>query len=98
MNSFYIEQCSKADADDTILHVGDLACFKQDRDSKGLDCKPETLLKSIKAQFINIRGNHDVNNKVRSLCESMRLHLSKKFPDVSVSHYPTYDRRALGHF
>lgn len=98
MNNTYIDKCCNVSRDDIIIHVGDLACFKQDRNSKGLDCKPEFMLKDVKAQFINVRGNHDLNNKVKSLCESMRIHLSKKFPDVSVSHYPTYDRRSFGHF
>ena len=61
--------------------------------SKGLDVKPNELLKDISATFINIRGNHDLSNRVKSICDSMHIYLSKRYPSVSLSHYPTYDRR-----
>ena len=56
------------------------------------------LLKFVNAQLINIHGNHDSNNKVKSICYSMRTVLGKKYTAVSVSHYPTYDKRAYGQF
>ena len=59
----------------------------------GLDVKPYELIKDIPATFINIRGNHDLNNKVKSVCDSMHIFLSKRYPSVSLSHYPTYDSR-----
>ena len=59
--------CERAKPEDTIIHVGDLASVGMDRhnglDSKGLDVKPIELLSSIKATFVNIRGNHDISNK-----------------------------------
>ena len=89
-----IRSCKeRAKPDDIIYHLGDLASYKVDRGSKGLDVKPDLLLKDISATFINIRGNHDLNNKVKSVCDSMHLFLSKRYPSVSLSHYPTYDRR-----
>lgn len=95
MNQALLESCfDRASADDVIIHVGDLASFKQDRSNKGLDVKPAEIIATIPATFLNIRGNHDINNKVKSICESMRIRLGKKFPDVSLSHYPSYDRRA----
>lgn len=80
---------------DIIYHLGDLFCYKQDShlNSKGLDVKPDEVLKDIQATFINIRGNHDLNNKVKSICDSMHMFLSKRYPSVSLSHYPTYDKR-----
>lgn len=83
-------QCPK---DDIIIHVGDLYYF----DSKNGE-KPVDLLKFVNAQLINIHGNHDSNNKVKSICHSMRTILGKKYTAVSVSHYPTYDKRAYGQF
>ena len=85
----------RAKPEDIIYHLGDLCCYKQDShlDSKGLDVKPYELIKDIPATFINIRGNHDLNNKVKSACDSMHLFLSKRYPSVSLAHYPTYDRR-----
>lgn len=86
----------RAKPDDIIYHLGDLFCFGNDNhagESKGHDIKPQAMLKDIPAMFINIRGNHDLNNKVKSVCDSMHMFLSKRFPSVSLSHYPTYDTR-----
>ena len=87
----------RAKPEDIIYHLGDLASFGQDNhvgmNSKGLNVKPYELIKDIPATFVNIRGNHDLNNKVKSICDSMHLFLSKRYPSVSLSHYPTYDRR-----
>ena len=89
-----IRSCrERAKEDDIIYHIGDLASFKLDRGRKGLDVKPQEMLKDISATFINIRGNHDLNNRVKSACDSMHMFLSKRYPSVSLSHYPTYDRR-----
>lgn len=99
MNEAYIRSCvERAGEDDLIIHVGDLCSFKSDRGSKGLEVKPIEIIKSIPATFINIRGNHDVNNKVFSAADSMRTNLGKRYLDVSICHYPTYDKRAIGHF
>lgn len=87
----------RAKADDVIYHLGDLASYGFDnhfeKPSKGLGVKPTELLKDVKAVFINIRGNHDLNNKVKSVCDAMHMFLSKRYPSVSLSHYPTYDPR-----
>ena len=93
-----IRSCKqRAKSDDIIYHLGDLASYKQDNhgglNSKGLDVKPNDLLKDISATFINIRGNHDLSNRVKSICDSMHIYLSKRYPSVSLSHYPTYDSR-----
>ena len=83
----------RAKKDDVIYHLGDLSCFKMDRGSKGSSIKASEMLKDISATFINIRGNHDLNNKVKSICDSMHMFLSKRYPSVTLSHYPTYDQR-----
>lgn len=97
--------CQRAKADDTIIHVGDLFCYKQDThvakhgmSVKGSDRKPKDVLMDVHAMFVNIRGNHDLNNRVKSLCESMRVKLGKRYPSVSVGHYPSYDVHAKGQF
>lgn len=97
--------CQHAKDDDTIIHVGDLFCYKQDShaekqglSSNGSDKKPIELIDIIPATFVNIRGNHDLNNKVKSLCDSLRTKLSSRYLSVSVSHYPSYDPHAIGHF
>jgi len=90
--------CERANEDDMIIHAGDLFSMGLDRGSLGRTDKPFDVIKQIPAQFINIRGNHDLHNDVKSLCESMRIYLSRRFPDVSISHYPSYDPRAKGQF
>lgn len=84
---------SLAKPEDVIYHLGDLACYHSDRNGKGLSIKPYQLIKDIPATFLNIRGNHDLSNKVKSTCDSMHMRLSKRYPSVSLSHYPTFDHR-----
>lgn len=99
MNSYLLNSCrSKTTMNDVIIHVGDLASFKSDRGQKGLDVNPMSLVNAFDASFINIRGNHDIYNHVKSVADSMRMHLNKRFPNVSVSHYPSYDPRCVGNF
>ena len=98
-----IRSCrDRAKPEDVIIHVGDLASVGIDRhdglNSKGLDVKPSEMLSDIKATFVNIRGNHDSSNKVKSLCDCMRTRLGKRYPNVSISHYPSYDHRAVNQF
>lgn len=47
---------------------------------------------------MNLKGNHDISNRVKSLAISMRTALGKRYPNVSVSHYPSYDVHAKGHW
>lgn len=92
MNTKIIKMCNSiADSqNDIIIHCGDL----MERPS-GINLNPTIFISNnINAQFINIKGNHDVNNRVKSLCKSMRISLGKVFPDVSVSHYPSTDIRS----
>ena len=93
-----IRSCKeRAKPEDTIYHLGDMCLYGNDMHystpDKGLDVKPYELIKDIPATFINIRGNHDLNNKVKSVCDSMHMFLSRRYPSVSLSHYPTYDSR-----
>lgn len=89
---------SKTTPNDTIIHAGDLACFKSDRGRKGLDVNPMELVKQIPATFVNVHGNHDDSNRVKSICDSMHVHLGVRYPNVFVCHFPSYDRRAEGKF
>lgn len=83
---------------DLIIHVGDLACFKSDRDHGGLEVNPQMFIQKINATFINIKGNHDLNNKVKSTCTCLQTSLGKKFPNVTIGHYPSYDIHAKDTF
>ena len=62
MNNSFLEMCQKINIDDTIIHCGDLYCYNQ-------NIKPFDFIKNIPATFVNIRGNHDINNKVKSICD-----------------------------
>lgn len=95
MDAALLRSCTqRAKADDTIIHIGDLYSYGFDRGNEGSRVKPADVIKNIPAQFINIRGNHDMSNRVKSLCESMTIRLGKRYPDVVVGHYPSYDDRA----
>ena len=100
MDRALIDDCNEqAQVGDVIYHIGDLASWKQDRGKEGLDVKPMDIVsQQIDATFLNIKGNHDISNKVMSVCESMRSKLGKRYPNVSLSHYPSYDPRASLHF
>jgi calcineurin-like phosphoesterase family protein len=91
MNRRFVSMCEALGHDDIIVHAGDLACF---RSENGLDVRPSELLKGVKASFVNVRGNHDVSNKVKSACDSMTTRLGRHYPNVVVGHYPSYDPRA----
>ena len=81
---------------DTIIHVGDFASYNSDGDSNGLRINPQRLIANIPATFLNIRGNHDLSNKVKSVATMIRTKLGKKYRAVSISHYPSYDIRSKG--
>lgn len=88
----------RAKPDDIIIHVGDLASYGKDRhadlNSNGLIVNPMHLIKDIPAIFINIKGNHDNSNRVKSTADSLQIHLGKRYPNVTVGHYPSYDTRS----
>lgn len=90
-----IGMCKKMTTqDDTIVHIGDLCSFGIDRGTECGKKKPHDLVKDIPATFINIRGNHDLSNKVKSACDSMQLQLGRRYPNVICGHYPSYSYHA----
>jgi calcineurin-like phosphoesterase family protein len=99
MNKSIISTCNNMapSKSDIVIHVGDFACFKKDRGKIGLSENPNKILQNISSTFFNIEGNHDTNNKVRSIGNYLRTTLGP-FVDVSVSHYPSNDERAKGTF
>jgi calcineurin-like phosphoesterase family protein len=99
MNAAYLASCNRlAGTDDVIIHVGDLFQRGKDQGQEGSRSGPSSFLRKIKATFVNVRGNHDAANRVKSVCDSMRTRLGKKFVDVSVGHYPTTSPEAEGSF
>lgn len=103
MDAAYLRACmDRAGRGDLIVHLGDLACFNSDshggEKSSGIGMRADVFLSGLDAQFVNVRGNHDVSNRVFSACESMRTALGSRYPDVSASHFPSYDDRSRLHW
>ncbi len=99
MNNAIIEMCNSiAGPNDTIIHVGDLFCHGNDRGTEGSILKPDDFLSKINANFVNVQGNHDASNGVRSIAYYLRTSLGRAFTDVSVSHYPSFSRKANGQY
>ena len=84
--------------DDLLIHCGDLAQYGNDRKWRGVKTNPREFIVAMKPTFINIEGNHDRGNKVKSVCTSMRTTLGKKYVSVSLGHYPSNHPAARGTF
>ena len=96
--AFLKSAAEKVRDDDILVHVGDFASYGIDRGYQGLKEKPAEIIAKLPGKFINLRGNHDINNGVFCLGNSLNLSLGKRYPYVSASHYPSYDKRASGTF
>lgn len=83
--------------DDMLIHLGDFIQYGKDREWAGKKQRPFEFIKQINPMFINIQGNHDEHNKMKSACISMRTHLGKKY-SVSLSHFPSNNPLAKGTF
>jgi len=57
--------------DDTLISVGDFASYGRAKGIDGLRLHSSEYIKQIKGTFVNIEGNHDANNKTKSLCDFM---------------------------
>lgn len=99
MNNSIISTCNNMapSKSDIVIHIGDFACFKKDRGKNGLLENPNNIVSKLSSTFINLEGNHDPNNKVKSIGTYLRTSVGP-FIDVSLSHYPSYDERAKGTF
>ena len=99
MKSFFLKSTLDLISNqDILIHVGDFASYGIDRGHQGLKEKPIDIIAKIPGNFINLRGNHDINNNVFSVGNSLNLGLGKRYPFVSAAHYPSYDKRAIGTF
>jgi len=98
MNEVLISMCNLfAKSEDIVIHIGDLFCYGQDRNEAGSKINPTELLSKINPTFVNVEGNHDKNNKVKSIGKYIRTTLGP-FTDVSISHYPSTSQFAAGTF
>lgn len=96
--AFLKSVADKCGSDDVLIHIGDFASYGIDRGHQGLKEKPSSIISKIPIAFVNLRGNHDINNRVFCLGDSLNFGLGKRYPFVSAAHYPSYDKRAAGTF
>lgn len=98
MNKVLVSACNYfAGKDDIVVHVGDFLIYGKDRDTITPKISQSEFISQINATFVNIEGNHDDHNKVKSIGSYLRTELGP-FSDVSVSHFPSYDEQAKGQF
>ena len=72
---------------DTLVHLGDFMCYGGERGVPGEKKKEAYYIDQIKPTFVNIKGNHDTNNRVNSVADLLITHLGPYM--VSASHYPS---------
>lgn len=97
MDATILAKCNqRASEDDIIYHVGDLYCYKKDGNYGGLSVPWSETSKGFNAVILPIEGNHDKNNGVKCVAQSMRLVLGGHFNCV-LCHYPSYDPRSRIH-
>lgn len=78
---------SRVKEDDVLVHVGDFCTRGFAKGEEGSRLKARDYLKLINAPVVMVLGNHDRQNKTKTVCEYM-------FCDVGpqrafVTHYPT---------
>jgi calcineurin-like phosphoesterase family protein len=98
MNEVIIQNVNqRCKEDDILIHLGDFIQYGNDRRWTGMKTKPFEFIRKIDPMFVNVQGNHDKNNGMKSVCISMRTHLGRKY-SVSLSHYPSNNPLAKGTF
>jgi calcineurin-like phosphoesterase family protein len=75
-------------AGDTLISVGDFACYGRAKGIEGLRLHASEYIKQLNGTFVNVEGNHDANNKVKSICDMMLVRIGKF--KVSVAHHPSW--------
>lgn len=98
MNDILIKNINqRCKEDDMLIHLGDFIQYGNDRQWDGMKTKPYEFIRQINPMFVNVQGNHDANNGMKSACISMRTYLGKRY-SVSISHYPSNNPKAKGTF
>lgn len=88
---------------DIIIHVGDFCQRGDDNHYRtedmrsGENTNPSIFIDKIAATFVNIEGNHDDNNGVRSIGRNIITKIGN-FYDASIGHYPSWYADAKGTF
>ena len=77
----------RAKENDILIHLGDFMCYGKDRGLQNDKKHEDYYTNQINPTFINIKGNHDTNNKVSSPADLIITTLGPY--QVSASHYPS---------
>jgi calcineurin-like phosphoesterase family protein len=72
---------------DMLVSVGDMLIYGRAKGIEGLRLKYADYVSQINGTFINIDGNHDLNNRVKSLCNFMVTTIGQY--TFTVSHKPS---------
>ena len=97
MNAMLIRNAnSRVKAFDRVVCVGDFSCRGGDRGVAGLDIKYTDILSELNGEWTIVRGNHDKNNSVKTVCDFMTCNLGRY--RVGVQHRPLFDVKAYEEF
>jgi len=77
--------------EDLLIHVGDFMNYGKNRGREGGRLKPEDYMALIDRNIVFLEGNHDPNNRVRTIGRTLTTKVGRYV--VSVGHYPSYDER-----
>lgn len=78
---------TRAKSGDILIHLGDFMCYGGDRGSFVGKNKDTFYIEKLNPTFVNIRGNHDDNNRVSSVSDELITKLGPYM--VSASHHPS---------
>lgn len=78
----------RASKDDIIYHIGDFYNLNKNKECKCYRLKPKCFLDRINATMIMIEGNHDIQNKIKTVSQLLFTTIGKY--NVSIGHYPSY--------
>ena len=77
--------------EDMLIHVGDFMNYGKNRGREGGRLKAEDYMALIDRNIVFLEGNHDPNNHIRTIGRTLTTKVGKYI--VSISHYPSYDKR-----
>ena len=85
--------CIKGDG--MLYHVGDLILSGKDRHDKVVDesigLSIDDIKTNVRANMFLLAGNHDENNGCTADAKYLVLDLNRKYQNVFVGHYPSYN-------
>ena len=84
--------------EDILICLGDFCSVGKERETRSLNLKQKDYVSMIHPTVVNVEGNHDKANGVKSIATYMRTTLGRRYTSVSCSHYPSVDLESSGTF